>query len=173
MTSSEELATVQVTAVLYRLARAMDTRDWPLLATCFTADAVGRFATGDVAGYAAIEAQYRQFLTPLDTTQHLVTNTEVDAHGDTAGATSLFHAQHVRALPDGTGHFLIGGRYDDRLTRTSTGWRVTERRVTGLWTTGDRRVIAQTLRPLPPAATTPTTARAAPDDAVSSRETEQ
>lgn len=139
-------ATTDVTALIHRLARAMDTRNWALLETCFTEDAVGRFATGDVAGYTAIQAQYEAFLTPLDVTQHLVTNTEVDAHDNSATATSTFQAQHVRALDGGPAHFLIGGRYDDQIERSPSGWRIGERRVTGLWSQGDRRVVAGTLR---------------------------
>lgn len=92
---------LDVTTVIFRLARAMDTRDWPLLATCFTPDVLGVFATGPVQGIDAVRRQYQAFLTPLDVTQHLITNTEVTLAGDTATATSYFHAQHTRALDDG------------------------------------------------------------------------
>ena len=138
---------LEITAVLHRLARAMDTRDWALLETCFTPDAVGMFATGPTRGTAAIREQYEAFLTPLEATQHLITNTEVTTTGHSARATSYFHAQHVRTLDDGIAHFVIGGRYDDAMSRTADGWRITERTVAALWSDGDQRVVAATLQP--------------------------
>lgn len=137
----------EVLAVLHRLARAMDTRDWDLLRSCFTADAEGSFATGPVTGREAVLEQYRAFLTPLEVTQHLVTNSEVSIDGDTASVISYFQAQHARTLPEGTGRFLIGGRYLDSLVRTPQGWAITARSVQGLWADGDRRVVAGTLQP--------------------------
>ncbi|AGP52269.1 MFS transporter [Streptomyces rapamycinicus] len=88
---------------------------------------------------------YKAFLPPLDTTQHLVTNVETVINGDTAEATACFLAQHVRANTEGGDQFLIGGRYDDRLTRTPEGWRTTRRRVNGLWTQGIPKVVGSTL----------------------------
>lgn len=158
-TQSEERATtavdpisaltdrIEIGELVARLARAMDTRDWSLLSTCFTDDAVGHFATGPVSGLPAIRVQYRVFLTPLDATQHLIGNTEVTLTGDIAFATSYFQAQHVRALEGGAGQFLIGGRYTDHLTRGPHGWRISSRSVAAIWTSGDRRVIAGTLDP--------------------------
>ncbi|WP_202238665.1 nuclear transport factor 2 family protein [Streptomyces sp. SN-593] len=41
---------------------------------------------------------------------------------------------------------MIGGRYDDRLTRTADGWRITRRKVTVPWTQGNARVLGNTLK---------------------------
>jgi len=149
---------IEVSAVLHRLARAMDSRDWVLLVACFTPDAVGDFATGPVRGAKQINAQYQAFLTPLEVTQHFVTNTEVAVAGDTATATSYVHAQHVRTFDDSARQFVIGARYDDVLQRTAASWQISHRKITGLWSDGDRRVVAATLQPrrsgLPPGAET-------------------
>ncbi|MFJ1997195.1 nuclear transport factor 2 family protein [Streptomyces asiaticus] len=136
---------IQIAQVLYRLARAMDTRDWDLLATCFISEAVGDFATGQAVGLDSMILDYKAFLPPLDTTQHLVTNIETAIDGDTAEATAYFLAQHIRADTEGGDQFLIGGRYDDRLTRTTEGWRITRRQVTGSWTQGNPKVVGTTL----------------------------
>jgi 3-phenylpropionate/cinnamic acid dioxygenase small subunit len=136
---------IQIAQVLHRLARAMDTRDWDLLATCFIPEAVGDFATGQAVGLDSMLVDYKAFLPPLDTTQHLVTNIETVINGDTAEVTAYFLAQHVRANTEGGDRFLIGGRYDDRLTRTSEGWRITRRRITGSWAQGNPRVVGSTL----------------------------
>ncbi|WNF01151.1 nuclear transport factor 2 family protein [Streptomyces luomodiensis] len=136
---------IQIAQVLHRLARAMDTRDWDLLATCFIPEAVGDFATGQAVGLDRMLVDYKAFLPPLDTTQHLVTNIETVIDGDTAEATAYFLAQHVRANTEGGDQFLIGGRYEDRLTRTTEGWRIARRRVTGTWTQGNPKVVGSTL----------------------------
>jgi hypothetical protein len=62
-------------------------------------------------------------------------------HGDEAGHTCYYQAQHVRlGLPAGE-KFLSGGRYDDRLRRTADGWRFTHRRITSVWSEGNPAVI--------------------------------
>ncbi|MFH8469059.1 nuclear transport factor 2 family protein [Streptomyces sp. NPDC017991] len=135
----------RIAQVLHRLARAMDTRNWDLLATCFVPGAVGDFATGQAAGLDSMLVGYQTFLAPLDITQHLVTNIETVIDGDTAEATAYFLAQHVRTGTAGGDQFLIGGRYADRLTRTPDGWRITRRRVNGTWTQGNPKVLGSTL----------------------------
>ena len=37
----------------------------------------------------------------------------------------------------------MGGVYEDKLVRTAQGWRIADRRLTNLWTTGDPAVIAE------------------------------
>jgi len=133
--------------LVFRLARAMDARDWPLLESCYTAEAVGRFATGEVVGVTRIKGQYEAFLTPLDVTQHLVTNVACALSGDTATVHSYFHAQHVRVGTEGGEHFVIGGQYDDEMVRTPSGWRIGARQVRGMWSQGNPRVVGGTLNP--------------------------
>ena len=136
---------LDISAVIYRLARAMDDRNWSLLQTCFTYDAEGDFATGRAQGIDAIRAEYAAFLTSFEATQHLIANIEVSITGDTALATSAFQAQHVRTIDGAPTHFLIGGRYTDAFTRERLGWRIRRRTVRSVWTDGDRRVIGATL----------------------------
>ncbi|WIB12592.1 nuclear transport factor 2 family protein [Curtobacterium sp. MCPF17_052] len=122
----------------------MDARDWALLSDCFTPDAVGDFANGDADGLDAILTQYRNFLNPLEVTQHLVSNVEPAVSGDTATAHTTFQAQHLRTT-DGTGQYLLGGNYDDELIKTTAGWKIQKRRVRGLWSAGDATVFARPL----------------------------
>jgi 3-phenylpropionate/cinnamic acid dioxygenase small subunit len=138
---------LEITALIYQTARAMDTRDWTLLETCYMPEAIGDFATGETVGFEQILRQYQGFLTPLDVTQHLIGNVECTLSGDQAVTTCLFQAQHVRSGVEGGEQFVIGGRYDDQVTRTAEGWRLARRRVTGLWTSGNRAVLDGTLRP--------------------------
>ncbi len=137
----------ELTEVVFRLARAMDTRDWPLLSTCYTPESIGLFATGEVAGLEMIKRQYEAFLIPLDVTQHMVSNIECSIVGEKATVRSYFQAQHVRAGAEGGAHFMIGGRYDDQMVRTPDGWRIAVRQVSGLWSQGNPRVLGGTLNP--------------------------
>ncbi|GAA2469227.1 nuclear transport factor 2 family protein [Winogradskya humida] len=123
--------------VLYRVARAMDTRDWDLLAACYAPDAQGDYTNASADGRAAIVASTRGFLSLLDATQHLLGNVEVTLDGDTATTHATFIAQHVR----GGSQFLLGGNYDDTLRRTADGWQITNRRIRGIWSNGDPAVL--------------------------------
>ncbi len=137
----------EISALIFRTARAMDTRDWTLLSTCYTPTSIGLFATGKTEGFEQIARQYQAFLTPLDVTQHLIGNVECAVQGDEAQTSCYFQAQHVRVGTEGGVHYLIGGRYDDRMVRTPEGWRIATRRVTGLWTQGNPGVVGATLKP--------------------------
>ncbi|MGH4001798.1 MAG: nuclear transport factor 2 family protein [Pseudonocardiaceae bacterium] len=126
-----------VAAVLFGIARAMDQQDWGLVEASYTADAVGDYQTGPVTGRAAIVEMARGFLTAFDATQHLLGNVEVAVAGDVATTRSTFIAQHVLNGADGGRRVVMGGNYDDTLTRTAEGWRVSARRIRGIWSDGD------------------------------------
>ena len=63
--------------------------------------------------------------------------------GDTARSSCYFHAQHVRAGTPGGDLYVIAGRYQDTLTRTDAGWRISERVQTYQWRNGNRAVVAR------------------------------
>ncbi|WP_430784110.1 nuclear transport factor 2 family protein [Actinoplanes sp. G11-F43] len=119
----------------------MDTRDWELLVAGYDPDAHGDYTSASADGRDAIVESARGFLTPLDATQHLLGNVEVDLDGDTATTHATFIAQHVR---DGA-RFLMGGNYDDTLRRTPTGWQIVNRRIRGIWSDGDPSVLTVTV----------------------------
>jgi 3-phenylpropionate/cinnamic acid dioxygenase small subunit len=133
-----------IAAVCVRYATAIDDRDWDRLRSCFVPDAVGIYhADRPMHGYGAIEEAIRTAVTPLTRTQHLVTAVEVDLAGDEASSRCSLHAQHVRAGVPGGEHFVIAGRYRDRLVRTGEGWRIRERRLDRWWTSGNPAVTAR------------------------------
>ena len=132
----------EITELCYRYGLALDSRDWPALAACFTPDARAHY-TGlpSAAGYQAIEDTCRAVLTPLSATQHLISNVVVRPDGDKARASCYLQAQHVRTGTEGGDNFIIAGRYDDELVRTPGGWRISERRLDILWTAGNPAVL--------------------------------
>ncbi|HEU5265407.1 MAG TPA: nuclear transport factor 2 family protein [Jatrophihabitans sp.] len=122
---------------------ALDTKDWDLLASCFTDDPVFVHPGGRLTGFDEILARTSAALNPLDVTQHLLGNVIVDVAGDTAQASCYFQAQHVRAGTPGGEHYIIAGRYADTLVRTGVGWRIAERVQTYAWRAGNRAVVAR------------------------------
>lgn len=132
----------QIEDLLVRYATALDSRDWELLAACFTADGVtdyGEFG-GVNTGSAAIVALCRGVLAGLDASQHIITNMVIAAEGDTGTAVCYFQAQHVFRGTAGGDNYLVGGTYRDRLVRTSEGWRIAHRTLEPTWMDGNAAV---------------------------------
>ncbi len=127
-----------IVSVALRYCRALDTKDWPTLATVFLPDATADLSSGtDLVGLDAIVGRIRTALEHLDDSQHLVGNHEVVVDGDAATHRCYLQAQHVRRAATGGPNYLVGGRYEDRFTRTADGWRIAHRTLTVMWTDGN------------------------------------
>lgn len=132
----------EITRLCYRYGAALDDRDWPLLRTCFTEDAVTEYqGLGRFEGYGAIETVCQAALGKLDRSHHLIGNVTVDVDGDAATARCYLHAQHVRPGTPGGDLYVVAGRYSDRLARTPEGWRFTYRLLETWWTAGNPAVL--------------------------------
>jgi ketosteroid isomerase-like protein len=128
--------------VCTRYALALDSRDWPMLAGCFTPDAVANFEGQEPArGSDAIVATCRGVLTPLAASQHLLGNHLISVDGERASSVCYFQAQHVRPDLEGGSHLIVAGRYEDRFVRTPGGWRIAERTLAVMWTDGNPAVL--------------------------------
>jgi uncharacterized protein (TIGR02246 family) len=132
-----------VCALLKRYARALDQKDWELLATCFVPDAVALYgeAIGRVEGVDAIAAACRAALEKLDSSHHVLSNEEIEVDGDSGKVRSYVHAQHTKAGTPGGDNFTIGGIYVDAIVRTPDGWRIRERELKMLWQEGNPAVL--------------------------------
>lgn len=127
-----------IVAVALRYCRALDTKDWPQLATVFLPDATADLSSGtNLVGLDAIVGRIRTALENLDDSQHLVGNHEVAVDGDSATHCCYLQAQHIRQAATGGANYLVGGRYEDRLVRTAQGWRIAHRTLTVMWTDGN------------------------------------
>jgi 3-phenylpropionate/cinnamic acid dioxygenase small subunit len=125
-----------------RYATALDTRDWALLATCFTEDALGEYdGIGRLEGATAFVDTCRGALTPLAASHHLLGNFTCRPKGDEASAAWYFQAQHVRTGTPGGDDYIVAGTYRDRLVRTAAGWRIAERTLSVTWTSGNPEVL--------------------------------
>jgi hypothetical protein len=133
---------LEINDVLHRYALALDSRDWELLRSCFTADAVAVYfdPADSNEGVDAIVARCWSALQGLDASQHMIGTALASVDGDTASATCYLHAQHVFRGAPGGDHYLIAGRYEDRLVRTDAGWRIQHRTLHFSWSRGNQGV---------------------------------
>ncbi len=134
----------EIIAVLDRYASSLDDRDWGRLRTCFTADAIGDYDPNapKLEGYDAIENLCRRALGPLDASQHLLGNYEIEIEGDVARSRCYLRAQHVKRGCEGGHLFEVAGYYRDEWVRCEDGWRTSRRQLVVTWRSGNPRVIA-------------------------------
>jgi hypothetical protein len=131
-----------VVDVCVRNARALDGRDWELLATCFVPDVVVEFeGVEPLHGAAAVVEVCRGALEPLDASQHLLGNHHVTVDGDSARSECYVHAQHVRGALAPADKYVVAGTYRDTLERRDGAWKITRRRLQVSWTDGNPDVL--------------------------------
>jgi 3-phenylpropionate/cinnamic acid dioxygenase small subunit len=122
---------IAIADLMARYATMVDTRAWHLHDQVFTADAHTDYvSTGGPAGPATeVMAWLDRALSGWPINLHVIANLVVDFDDeDHARAHCYFYAPMGR--PEGGGQFVItnGGSYEDRLVRTTDGWRIAERR---------------------------------------------
>jgi ketosteroid isomerase-like protein len=138
----DELAVV---AVAVRYTWALDQHDFDALDEVFLPEATAVLGgPPELVGRDAIKQRIHDALHRLDDSQHLVGNHQVVVDGDTATHRCYLHAQHVRRDADGGPHYVVAGRYEDRLVRTPGGWRIAHRDLVVMWTEGNVAVIRPT-----------------------------
>jgi len=117
----------EIVALLIRYARAIDTKDWKLLRSCFLDDATSDYGgigtwrgAGDLVGF--MEDAHAG----MGPTQHLLSNFQIEVDGDRASSLTYVHAVTVLAShPDDWIDTV--GTYEDRLHRGAGGWRIAHR----------------------------------------------
>jgi hypothetical protein len=118
----------QIAEVLIRYATGIDSKDWPLLRSCWTDEIDVDY--GDLGHFATAEALtdlMRQIHDGMGPTYHRITNVVITADGDRATARSYVHAL-LMAMPDDSASWVEAlGHYDDELVRTPDGWRISRR----------------------------------------------
>jgi hypothetical protein len=129
----DELA---IAALLYRYARAVDTKDWELYRSVFTDDAsIDYSSSGAIAGSLEEVADWlSQGFGAIPWTMHYITNIESEIDGDTARVRAMFY--NPMQLPGLTDMSSCGGYYHHELVRTSDGWRSRSLREENVWFVG-------------------------------------
>ncbi|MET0727801.1 MAG: nuclear transport factor 2 family protein [Acidimicrobiales bacterium] len=114
---------LEISELLYRYARAVDTKDWALLTSVFTADAHLDYSS---VGYPPgsrdeVVALLSGALTPVPMTQHFITNIEIDLEGDRATVRAMFY--NPMLLPGMAEMSYCGGTYTHEVVHTAEGWK--------------------------------------------------
>lgn len=108
---------------------AIDSRDMKTYGEGFTPDGVWAGVVGRGIGPQGVAEILGKFMKPWESqaarTWHTTLDFQVDIDGDTATSTSKF--QHIKAGEDGALQVWHLGAYDDRLVRTPTGWKFSQR----------------------------------------------
>jgi hypothetical protein len=136
----------EITALLHRYARAVDTKDWELYRTVFTDDAVIDYSSvGIPAGPRdQIAEMFSQTFRAVPWTMHYITNVEAEIFpggqdgtdsgsglGDTARVRAMFYnPMQLPGMPDQSS---CGGYYFHDLVRTADGWRSRHLREDNVW----------------------------------------
>jgi uncharacterized protein (TIGR02246 family) len=117
----------KIQRVLLDYGRTLDAKDFATYSQLFAKDGewVGGF--GSVHGLAAIQAFMEKNIGAANAgaTYHLLSNFEIDVHGDTATAWSRW--AFVVKGADGKPSVAQGGHYDDTLVRENGYWRFKKR----------------------------------------------
>ncbi len=124
---------LEITALLYRYARAVDTKDWALYRSVFTEGAhIDYSSAGVVSGTPDEVADwFSRAFTALSMTMHYITNVETQVDGDVAHVRAMFYNPfQVVGVPELS---YCGGYYHHELVRTVDGWRSRSLREESVW----------------------------------------
>ena len=119
---------IEITDLLTRYAHAVDTKDWALYRSVFTADAEIDYSTagGPAGSLEEVVSRLAPMLDLFARTQHYVSNIAVDLQGDQARVRAMFlNPMVVTEASDGRAakQFFCGGWYNHELVRAPDGWR--------------------------------------------------
>lgn len=126
---------LEIANLLYRYARAVDTKDWELYRTVFTDDAMIDYSSAGAAVGTRDEIidWFAANFGVIPWSMHYITNIEADVDGDTATVQAMFY--NPMQLPGVDGMSACGGYYHHELVRTAAGWRSRSLREENLWFT--------------------------------------
>ncbi len=116
----------EITDLITRYTRAVDTRAYDDLHGVFTPDAVLDYSQlgGPKDTPSVVVPWIEEGLAGFDRIQHLIGQVSIELAGDTATATAYFTNPMVSTRPDGTEQLWeVGGYYHHDLIRTPDGWR--------------------------------------------------
>ncbi len=129
--------------IIIRYADSIDQLDYDRYCTCFTDDVVVTgFGAEPIVGLSAYRPWVTAARNKYGRTQHLIGNIQVTVNGDTATLRSYVQATH-ELLADPDHLIILWAAYNDKLVRTSEGWKITHHELERL--VNVRRVSAASL----------------------------
>lgn len=124
---------LQITALLTRYACAVDSSDWELYRSVFTADAhIDYSSAGAISGSREeVVDWFTANWGLIAWSMHYITNVEAQVDGDRASVRAMFYNPfQVRGLPEQS---TCGGYYHHEMVRTDGGWRSRRLREENIW----------------------------------------
>lgn len=121
---------IEITQLLHRYARAIDTVDLKALEQIFTPDAWIDYHTvgGKKGRFPEMARWLGASLVIFKTTQHEISNPLIELAGDRATSICYLRALHVQLEHDGSENCVIQyATYSDEYLRTDPGWRISKR----------------------------------------------
>jgi ketosteroid isomerase-like protein len=117
----------EIRTVLLNYGRFLDARDFGAYSRLFAKDGEWAGGFGTVKGPAEIQAFMEKQIPGANTgnTYHILSNFEIEVHGDTAAAWSRW--AFITPGADGKPVIAQGGRYDDTLVREKGAWKFKRR----------------------------------------------
>ena len=135
---------LEITDVITRYTRGIDTGEWDLLDTVFTADATIDYTEsgGIAASFGEVKPWLAEMLPAffpkrMHTIGQVAITLGIDGNDDEATATAYFH--NPMPMSDGQGGEKIvevGGLYHHRMVRTPDGWRSRDLHEEVVWKRG-------------------------------------
>jgi hypothetical protein len=119
--------------VVEGIARDVDQRRWEDLWSRFADEVRLDYGAPETLTPGEIVSRWRPLLSAFDATEHVVHEVAVQRDGDRARAASRFTALH-RLGPD---RWVLEGRWEHELARTSLGWRASAMRMIPEKSTGE------------------------------------
>ncbi len=120
-----------INQVLDTYARGIDDRDWDLVNSVFTDEAFLDYTAfgGPKGPCDDVIAWVQDMLTSFVMSQHLITNRLITIDGDDAvSSAELLAIMGMPGKEPGKMSMMhTGGQYNDRLVRTSDGWKIAKR----------------------------------------------
>lgn len=139
MDVSQLLDRTEITDLLTRYTRAVDSKDYADLAQVFTVDAVLDYSSpgGPVGPPSEVVPWIEQGLAGFARTQHVIGQIAFEQNTDDARATAYFTNPMVSVNLDGSETLWeVGGYYHLQAVRTPEGWRLSGLTDDIVWTRG-------------------------------------
>jgi hypothetical protein len=136
-----------LTELVSQLGLLVDARDWPRLQELFTDQVDVDYSSlnggvPELLSAADLIAGWRDNLSRLRATHHVIANHAVAITGDRATVAANVTATHVSPSQTGSPLWTVGGRYDVVARRTGGEWRIAGLTLTVRWASGNQAIMA-------------------------------
>jgi hypothetical protein len=140
LTTQELSDQIEISQVLNRYFRSMDTKDYPLLDSVFTPDATLRYENPGslTTTYREMAPIFEKFNDSFFFMQHIASQVVIDVAGDSATSSNNLRAVHFQEDHAGLHNkWVVYGAYRDDFVRSSAGWRIANRHFQGAYVEGE------------------------------------